>query len=232
MGRLDHKWSTQESLDQTKTLDLTIDQVKDSARNNGQPPAAILLSRYIQSIVRRCPGLAITIRFAHCQCGLTPVSGFDSETFPRVTKLVLFAGRHEPNEGLTAHSRTFCMPNAKFWRPLVNGVSFPDCLHLEIRHYWATSPPAHASLDLQKRYSNPSTNYGSYRAPHQRGIIHGRHDLAHVPLRADQIVGPTKGLKRFESIMLECPVSQAFVFFCPAEIAFRVARHVAGASHS
>ena len=195
MGKLDHKWSTRESLDQTKTLDLTIDQVKDSARNNGQPPAAILLSRCIQSIVRRCPGLAITLRFAHCLCGHTPVSRLDSETFPRVTKLVLFAGRHEPDEELPSHPRTICMPNAKFWRPLVNGVSFPDCLHLEVCHYWATSPPAHASLYLQKRYP---TNYGSNLRSH---------DFADVPLRADQIVGPTKGLKRFESIMLECPVS-------------------------
>lgn len=204
MGKPDHKWSTQECLDQTKTLDLTIDQIKDSARNNGQPPAAILISRFIQSIVRRCPNLAITLRFAHCQCESTPVSALDSETFPRVTKLLLYVGRHDPEEKY-GRARTSCAPNAKFWRPLVNGVSFPDCLNLEIRHYWAASPPTHASLDLQKRYTNVSTNYGSYHRRRQRGIFRGVHDLVDVPLRADQMVGPTNGLKRFESIMLECP---------------------------
>ena len=202
MGKADQKWSTQECLDQTKTLDVTIDQIKDSARNSGQPPAAILVSRFIQSIVRRCPNLDITLRFAHCQCNQTPVSGLDSEIFPRVTKLVLFVGRHEPNESLPKRDRTICMPNAKFWRPLVNGVSFPNCLNLELRHYWATSPSSSASLDLQKRYS---TNYNSYDVSRQRGAVRGEHGLVNVPLRADQIVGPTKGLKIFESIILECP---------------------------
>lgn len=202
MGKVDQQWSTQECLDQTKTLDATIDQVKDSARNNGQPPAAILVSRFIQAIVRRCPNLAITLRFTHCQCDHTPISGLDSETFPRVTKLVLFVGRHEPNESRPERPRKTCMPNAKFWRPLVNGVSFPDCLNLELRHHWAASPSTSASLDLEKSYS---THYVSPNMPHQRGAVSGRHGLVDGPLRATQIVGPTKGLKTFESIILECP---------------------------
>lgn len=205
MGKADHNWSTQECLDQTKSLDLTIDQTKDSARNNGQPPAAILVARFIQSIVRRCPNLAITLRFAHCQCDHTPISGLDSETFPRVTKLILYLGRHDPVERLPGRPRTFCNPNAKFWRPLVNGISFPDCLNLEIRHYWAVSPPMHASLDLQKHYPSAQTNYGSHHMPHQRGTVRSRSDLGGVALRADQIVGLTNGLKRFESVTLECP---------------------------
>ncbi len=209
MGKADHKWSTQECLDQTKTLDLTIDQIKDSARNNGQPPAAILVSRFIQSIVRRCPDLAITLRFAHCRCSHTPVSGLGSETFPRVTKLILFVGRREPNESLPERPSAggaICMPNAKFWRPLVDGVSFPDCSDLEIRHYWATTPPARASLDLGKCYSDASFNRDSYNMGNRRGTGRRQHGLVDGPLRADQIVGPTKGLKRFESIMLEaCP---------------------------
>ena len=205
MGKADHKWSTQECLDQTKTLDVTIDQVRDSIRNNGQPPAAILVSRFIQSIVRRCPHLAITLRFARCECNHTPISGLGSETFPRVTKLILFVGRHDPGESQAEPVRVLCMPNAKFWRPLVNGVSFPDCLDLEVRHYWAMTPPIHASLDLNKRYNNDPYNARSNRA-RRRGIIAGRHRLMDTPLEADQIVGPTKGLKTFENIMLEaCP---------------------------
>lgn len=203
MGKADQKWSTQESLDQTKTLDVTIDQARDSARNAGQPPAAILISAFIQSIVRRCPDLAITLRFAHCQCKRTPVSGFDSETFPRVTKLVLFVGRHEPPPNVTERTYTTCIPNARFWRPLVNGVSFPDCLNLEIRHYWATSPPFYASLDLRKRYN--VSNSGLHDLSSHHGSVGGQHGLVDGPLRADQIVGPTKGLKKFESIILECP---------------------------
>ena len=206
MGKADHKWSNQECLDQTKTLNVTIDKIEDSARNNGQPPAAILVSRFIQSIIRRCPNLAITLRFAHCQCNQTPVSGLDSEVFPRVTKLVLFVGKHELGERLSERHRTPCIPNAKFWRPLVNGVSFPDCSDLEICHYWATSPPQHASLDLQKCYGSTmiADNYDNYP---QHGVFRGRRSLVGAPLRADQIVGSTTALKRFESIKLECPVS-------------------------
>lgn len=202
MGKTDQKWSTQECLDQTKTLDLTIDQIRDTAMNNGQPPAAILVSRSIQSIVRRCPNLAITLCFVHCQCDHTPISGLESETFPRVTKLVLFVGRHEPGERQSGRPRTICIANAKFWRPLVNGNSFPDCAKLEIRHYWAASPPTHASLDLQKRYSLIPTNDSTYRVPHQPGVFRGRRNLE---MRPDQMVGPAKGLKGFESIVLECP---------------------------
>ena len=190
MGKSDHNWSTQECLDQTVTMDLTIDQIKDSARNYGNTPSAILVSRSIESIVRRCPNLAITLRFAHCQCQSTPVSSLGSEAFPRVTKLILYLGRHDP-DGIYGRPRTTCVPNAKFWRPLVNGVSFPDCLSLEIRHYWAACPPTHATLDLQKRYSNYPTNHG-------RGFLD-------FQLHPSQMVGPTKGLKKFESIMLECP---------------------------
>lgn len=200
MGKADHKWSTQECLDQTKTLDITIDQIKDT-RSNGQPPAAILVSRFIQSIVRRCPHLVITLRFTHCQCDQNPVYGLDSETFPRVTKLVLFVGRHEPEERPDRPS-VRCFPNAKFWRPLVNGISFPDCLNLEVRHYWATSPPTHASLDLQKHYTDASTNYSSDHRGVTRGSFRARGDSFNS---LDQTVGPTKGLKFFESVLLECP---------------------------
>ena len=203
MGKADHKWSTQECLDQTKTLDVTIDQIKDSARNNGQPPAAILVSRFIQSIVRRCPNLAITLRFARCKCNYTPVSGLDSETFPRVTKLILFVGRHEPVESQPECVRVACMPNAKFWRPLVNGESFPDCMSLEVRHHWAMTPPTHASLDLNKRYDS---YHARHNMSHRHRTISRQHGLVDTPLTADQIVGPTKALKRFETIILEaCP---------------------------
>ena len=203
MGKADQNWSNQESLDQTKTLDITIDEIKDT-RSSGQPPAAVLVSRFIQSIVRRCPNLAITLRFTHCQCNHSPVGGLDSETFPRVTKLVLFVGRHEPDER-PARPESMCFPNANFWRPLVNGISFPDCLNLEVCHYWATSPPTHPSLDLQMHYTDASTNYDSDIRNHPSVVFRRRRRTLGPLPRVDEISVPTNGLKKFESILLECP---------------------------
>ena len=137
---------------------------------------------------RRCPNLSITLCFAHSRCTRAPVSALGSETFPRVTKLVLYVGRHDPDDPNPAPpDKRNCHPNAKFWRPLVNGESFPDCLNLELRHYWATTPPANASLNLGKLYPRHSGYYDSNHS--------GSTDL----------IGSTKGLKRFENITLECP---------------------------
>lgn len=200
MGQLDYKWSTRDCLDQTKTLDLTIDPTKDSARNNGQPPATILIARLIQAVVRRCPNLAITLRFAHCQCRFTPILALGDETFPRVTKLVLYVGRHDLEE-THGRSLTECGANAQFWRPFVGGISFPDCLKLEIRHYWATTPPKHASLDLEKQHStHGGFPHGGYPL---RRDNRGRHAV--IDGNTTDRIGITDGLRKFESIMLECP---------------------------
>ena len=52
MGKVDHKWSSQDCIDQTKFMDLLIDPNRDSARNRGQPPAAVMISRMLQAIAR------------------------------------------------------------------------------------------------------------------------------------------------------------------------------------
>ena len=163
MGRFDRKWSEQESLDQTRRLDLTLDPTK----NEGQPLPAVIISRTIQAIVRRCPNLSIALSFTNCRCRLSPISALATETFPRVTSLVIHVGKHDPEDS-HPNDREIerCHPSAKFWRPFVNGVTFPDCSELEIRHYWAAPHhPTIAGLDLSKEYDAGDT-YGVHGTLH------------------------------------------------------------------
>ena len=131
--------------------------------------------------IRRCPSLDITLRFAHCRCETAPISVLESEEFPRVRRLILYVGKHDPEEThLRRQDR--CAPSAKFFRPLVNGLSFPDLKKLEVRHYWATIPPANASLETGEQ--------GNAYMP-QAGCFDS--------------IGHSDGLKKLESIMLESP---------------------------
>lgn len=127
---------------------------------------------------RRCPTLDITLCFEHCHCDSAPISSFGNETFPRVRRLILYVGNQDPEE--THQRRARCVPNAKFWRPFVNGSSFPDCVDLEVHHYWATKPPDGASLDLG--VSDYFVGRGS-----------------------PGVIGRSEGLERLESIFLEKP---------------------------
>ena len=122
----------------------------------------------------------ITLRFAHCRCEAAPISVLGYEEFPRVRTLILYVGIHDPEETHTRRQHR-CAPSAKFFRPLVDGMSFPHLKHLQVRHYWATIPPATASLetDLRRRTYMPQNCF-------------------------DQI-GPLDGLQKLESIVLESP---------------------------
>ena len=113
LGRYDSTWSAREFLDQTKYLDLTLDPTRDNTKINGQPLPAILISRILQSIEHRCPHIDISLTFAHCKCGATPISNFGEDNFPRVKKLTLCVGNHDPEE---THPRkpARCLPNASF----------------------------------------------------------------------------------------------------------------------
>ena len=203
MGKTDLRWSTRDCLDQTKFLDVTLDPTLDSAKNNGQPPPAILISRILQSIERRCPNVDITLCFAHCKCDSTPVSVLGHESFPRVRKLVVYVGNHDPEE---THQRrlTRCGPNQKFWSPFVDGMSFPHCKNLEVRHHWAKSPPEGTSLDLCQYYS--ATPFDS-----QHSTLRYRSESHFLPHRARYASssssqtnsGSVDGLEKFESIVLE-----------------------------
>ena len=206
MGRVDYQWSTQGCLDQTKTLHLTIDPVKDNA------PAAVLISKVVQGIARRCPNLAMTLSLEHCQCAATPISVLGNETFPRVTKIIVYVGRHDGDEPFdTRDTRrripSSCTPSADFWKPFVNGTCFPDCKDLEVRHYWATAPPTNASLDLTRTPEVADIiddDYGRRTPAFYRGnpprpvYFEGRDPV--IPQ-----IGTTDGVRKFERVVLECP---------------------------
>ena len=197
MGKVDFQWSSRDCLDQTRTLDLTIDPTTDTAKDVSPPPA-IMISRIIKAIVRRCPNLEISLCFEHCHCSLTPISMLGQEIFPRVTKLIIYIGSQEPDGSYTVELHTqsrrrrpSCWPNAQFWRPFVNGECFPDCKNLEIRHYWAAKPPANASL-----ISNTG-NLGGRDYPF--AYSHTRDRITDK----DISIGNTRGLKKLETILLE-----------------------------
>ena len=201
MGNASSKWSDRELLDQTRTLHVTIDRMN----YDGQTPTAVMISRTIQAIVRRCPSVAITLCFVRCRCDLAPVSGFETETFPRVTKLVIYVGKKGLEDSDNVSRANPCMPTSRFWRPLVNGETFPDCLDLEVRHHWARAPPSHATLDLRReaprhdRYANYYSDSGAHlHSGSRRGM--GGHMLY-----SGGHLGSTNGLKRFERIVMECP---------------------------
>lgn len=208
----------EDSRDQTKFLEITIDPRRI------QPPPAVMISRTIHAIVRHCPNLAITLRFSHCRCHLSPVSALGTETFPRVTKLIVHVGERDPDHGYSDVSPKKCgPPSAAFWRPFVNGEAFPDCKDLEIRHYWATTPPPDASLDLQEAhhaygFPTPSpprsqaarlgSRFGRARPSFGQG---GPSASSYLP--DTELIGSTSGLKNFRTIVLECPTELNSLLF-------------------
>ena len=201
LGKDDHSWSTRESLDQTKFLDLTLDPTRDSAKNNGQPPPAILISRILQSIERRCPNIDISLVFAHCKCDATPISNFGAETFPRVKKLTLYVGNYDPEE-THPRGRTRCRPNARFWNPLFDGMTFPNYRSLEVRHFWATTPDERASLDISESCGVTYDDVPDNRVSHGP-LSHLRHQYLSPSGASLGSIGSLDGLEKVESIVLE-----------------------------
>ena len=95
--------------------------------------------------------------------------------------LVLYVGKYDPEE---THRRVQdrCCANTKFWRPFVDGDTFPDLKSLEVRHIWATIPPETATLDL-----TPLIHAGLYRNP------------------PPELILQSDGLAKLETIRLESP---------------------------
>ena len=187
-------------MDQTKYLSITLDPTRDSAKKNGQPPPAVLISRILQSIERRCPNVDITIDFAHCQCNATPVSNFGSESFPRVKKLKLYVGQYDPEE-THPRSKDHFYPSMRFWKPFFDGMTFPNCTSIEIRHHWAVSPPQKSSLDLSefcgRVYGGP--RYDS--ASNARFLA--RSPITSISSASALSMASLDGLEKVESIFLE-----------------------------
>jgi hypothetical protein len=90
-------------------------------------------------------------------CSGQPIRSFGTETFPRVTTLILHTGPGEPplpaqraNQALMLNSRRNllgqafgalggtrdhrCMPTQEFWTGLFNGTSFPQLEEVELHH--------------------------------------------------------------------------------------------------
>ena len=153
LGRADRYWSSQQCINQTKRLNIQLDSTK-----GGQPPTAILISRILQSIERRCPDIDINLSISRCKCDATPVVNLGQEIFPRVKYLTLYVGKHDPEE-THPRRRDVCFPNLAFWSPYFDGDTFPDLRSLEIRHFWRIEPPQSASLDLSE-YTAWSRGFG------------------------------------------------------------------------
>ena len=155
------QWSSKNSINQTRRLDIRLDPTVDD-----QPATAILLSRMLQSIERRCPAISISLSFMRCKCDATPVSNFGMESFPRVRDLSLYLGRFDPEE---THQRTrdTCFPDSNFWNPFFDGMTFPDLESIEIRHFWRVQPDHTASLDISQ-FAGTLENERPYAASRSR----------------------------------------------------------------
>lgn len=113
--------------------------------------------------------------------------------FPRVTKITLFLGRHgaDVSDSGSRHSpQQDCTPNASFWRPFLNGDSFPDLRSVKLHHYWARNPENSANILAQA-----STEYGFLGNRYSR--LSNRHKE-----EVEQL-GPCFGLEKLQEIFLE-----------------------------
>ena len=139
-----------------------------------------LLQADSADFARRCPSVDITLQFAHCRCGDAPLCFLEIEEFPRVRRLALYVGKHDP-EGYLPYGNSRNM-GAVFFRPFISGLSFPDLKDLEVRHYWAAPPPAKARLDWEDQDFNA------------HAWIHGGETGS---------IGHPGGLEKLESILFE-----------------------------
>ncbi|KAK6361376.1 hypothetical protein TWF730_005109 [Orbilia blumenaviensis] len=141
-------------------LTLKIDPAKEES-TTGKPLIAVILARLIRVITRYNENVTISLIITHSACDAQPVRSFESETFPRVTDLILDLGG-EPVTQQTPSSSTMntvipvrrninqrgynnttgvrCVPNSKFWTRFFNGASFPDLKRLELHHRSRAGP--------------------------------------------------------------------------------------------
>lgn len=79
-----------------------------------------------------------------------------------------------------------CRPDVRFWRPYINGTSFPDCRSIELNHYWSAPPCDAVPLITIARHANDSCRNGNF------GPKHIQAELS-TPI----------GLRKLESLSLE-----------------------------
>lgn len=118
---------------------------------------------------------------------------FGTAVFPRVTKITLFLGTHGADfndPGFRPSPQQHCRPNASFWRPFLNGDSFPDLRSVKLHHYWARNPENSENILAQA-----TTDYESIRNRYFH--LSNRHGE-----EAEQL-GPCFGLEKLQEIFLE-----------------------------
>ena len=100
-----------------------------------------------------------------------------------------------------------CGPNVKFWRPLVSGISFPDCKSIEVHHWWASPPPTGTSILGQAASTNYFPHYPSRPESLGFSILEqavGTNYFPRYPSRPESL-GLLDGLTKLERISLEKP---------------------------
>ena len=132
-------------------------------------------------VSRFFPEIHISLCFLNSPCRINSATKFAYDKFPRVTKLVLFLGTQ--TDDLEPQIRNQCVPNLGFWRPLLNGESFPDLKSVQIYHHWASIPSQGANI-LKQANRCKQQDYG---------------------LNIGRDLGPCPGLEKLEEIILENP---------------------------
>lgn len=116
--------------------------------------------------------------------------------YPRVTKITLFLGRH----GVDISDPSFrpspqqdCIPNTSFWKPFLNGATFPDLRSVKLHHHWARNPENSANILAQA-----STEYEVEEFLGNRYPLWTNQQNTEV-----EQLGPCFGLEKLQEIFLE-----------------------------
>lgn len=139
------------------------------------------------------PAIEISLCFINALCRFSSVINFATAVFPRVTKITLFLGRHDADvsdPGFPLSPQQGCTPNASFWRPFLNGDSFPDLESVKLHHYWARNPENSANILAQAstEYESPGNRYPHLSNRHKEEV---------------EQLGPCFGLEKLQEIFLE-----------------------------
>lgn len=118
---------------------------------------------------------------------------FATAVFPRVTKITLYLGRHGvdiSDPGFRPTPPPNCTPNASFWRPYLNGDSFPDLRSVKLHHHWARNPGNRANIlaEATREYEFVGHRYLG---------LSNRHN------KEPEQLGPCFGLEKLQEVFLE-----------------------------
>lgn len=191
--------SSEQLSNQTRSLSIRIDHGSGHAHHNDALPA-VLLSRMLHSIERRCPDINIYLDLIRGRCLTNPVMNFAQESFPRLKRLQLYVGNHDPEE---THQRNLdeCGVNPYYWSPFFDGVTFPQLTALHVRHFWAVCPQSSASLDLED-HCKWSNSHGGFIYGNGLGGRRG-HNKPNLAPHRQPAIGSLEGLEKLESLKLE-----------------------------